>query len=432
LLKPQYQISQKQAKKAAEQPKTVKTHIAAEALDKARLEKEDQRLRARETRFSAFHFRWEVETSTTWKHPAEDANEEAAKKATEALAKGDAGPLEPRYHDTKSVVFSDADVAKQLELSAEQASPLEDLELQNASLDEDILRQMQFKSEIIYEIARLHENCAYAILGVSADASDGEIRKVFRKKTYAILGVSADASDGEIRKAYKIAAMQAHPDKGGDKEEFQELNSAYEKIMERRKGTKDTDGMEPSHPSSARREESSSETTKKIAATSAEAGAKEDEDAVEETEPADTGGGAFAPSETEALRPSGGIDLDAEALAEMASKFEVHIRQSSQLIGVRLKAEPLSTTVFGLRVIGFKDFQRATLMNGIREGDVLFSVDGMTFADPLDFIASLKSGPYTLRVIRRGLIGESRANGSGQQPLTGYLKMSETQRISSL
>ena len=32
--------------------------------------------------------------------------------------------------------------------------------------------QMCFKSEIVAEIARLHENSAYSILGVSPDASD--------------------------------------------------------------------------------------------------------------------------------------------------------------------------------------------------------------------------------------------------------------------
>lgn len=153
---------------------------------------------------------------------------------------GEAGPLELSTNCRKPIVLRDVDVAKQLDkLSLEEveeaarSSPMEDLELENHALDEYILRQMQFKSEIIDEIARLHENCAYAILGVSADASDGEIRK-----------------------AYKIAAMQAHPDKGGDKEEFQELNSAYEKIMERRKGTttKDADDGDRSCPSSARQQ----------------------------------------------------------------------------------------------------------------------------------------------------------------------------------
>eukprot|EP00913_Durusdinium_trenchii_P011418 g10723.t1 len=42
--------------------------------------------------------------------------------------------------------------------------------------------------------------------------------------------------DAEIKKAYRLIAMQCHPDKGGDKEDFQELTNAYEKIMEQRRG----------------------------------------------------------------------------------------------------------------------------------------------------------------------------------------------------
>ena len=38
----------------------------------------------------------------------------------------------------------------------------------NKAFDEYILRQMRFKSEVIDEIARLHENAAYAILGVDS------------------------------------------------------------------------------------------------------------------------------------------------------------------------------------------------------------------------------------------------------------------------
>merc|ERR1712217_656157 len=92
--------------------------------------------------------------------------------------------------------------------------PQEQLEEMNRALDEYILRQMCFKSEIVDEIARLHEDSAYAILGVSSDATDAEIKK-----------------------AYRLIAMQCHPDKGGDKEEFQELNNAYERIMDKRRSS---------------------------------------------------------------------------------------------------------------------------------------------------------------------------------------------------
>merc|ERR1712139_456742 len=92
--------------------------------------------------------------------------------------------------------------------------PTEELQDLNRFFDEYILRQLRFKSELIDEVARLHENVAYAILGVDPNATNEEIKK-----------------------AYRRTAMECHPDKGGDKEEFQELNNAFEKIMEQRRGS---------------------------------------------------------------------------------------------------------------------------------------------------------------------------------------------------
>ncbi|CAJ1389767.1 unnamed protein product [Effrenium voratum] len=153
---------------------------------------------------------------------------------------GDAGPLEgPRppsrgpdvslciEKSDNHFVLSDLALAHELQLSVEEAEKeaaqlgQEHLEELNRALDEYILRQMCFKSEIVDEIARLHEDSAYAILGVSSSATDAEIKK-----------------------AYKLIAMQCHPDKGGDKEDFQELTNAYEKIMEQRRsdGPKDRRG----------------------------------------------------------------------------------------------------------------------------------------------------------------------------------------------
>ncbi|CAE7528782.1 DJA6 [Symbiodinium sp. CCMP2592] len=162
---------------------------------------------------------------------------------------GDAGPLQvdrriqahaslPEGPDAGTAeashfVLSDLSLARELQLSAAEASKeasqlsAEHLEEMNRALDEYILRQMCFKSEIVDEIARLHEDSAYAILGVSSSATDAEIKK-----------------------AYRLIAMQCHPDKGGDKEDFQELTNAYEKIMEQRRSADDRGFKEHGHENS--------------------------------------------------------------------------------------------------------------------------------------------------------------------------------------
>jgi curved DNA-binding protein len=54
---------------------------------------------------------------------------------------------------------------------------------------------------------------------------------------YAVLGVAKNATADEIKKAYRKLASQHHPDKGGDKAKFQEIQSAYDVLgdIEKRK-----------------------------------------------------------------------------------------------------------------------------------------------------------------------------------------------------
>ncbi|KAK7253919.1 DnaJ molecular chaperone [Aureococcus anophagefferens] len=49
---------------------------------------------------------------------------------------------------------------------------------------------------------------------------------------YATLGVGRKASAEEIRRAYKLRAAKAHPDHGGDAEEFKRVAAAYAALPE--------------------------------------------------------------------------------------------------------------------------------------------------------------------------------------------------------
>lgn len=52
---------------------------------------------------------------------------------------------------------------------------------------------------------------------------------------YNVLGVSKTANDDEIRKAYRKLCLTHHPDKGGEAEEFQKIQKAYETLSDEKK-----------------------------------------------------------------------------------------------------------------------------------------------------------------------------------------------------
>ena len=52
---------------------------------------------------------------------------------------------------------------------------------------------------------------------------------------YAALGVQSTADASDIRKAYKKRALQTHPDKGGDEEEFKRVGAAYAVLSDQEK-----------------------------------------------------------------------------------------------------------------------------------------------------------------------------------------------------
>ena len=59
---------------------------------------------------------------------------------------------------------------------------------------------------------------------------------------YVLLGVERDADEGAIKSAYRKVAKAAHPDSGGDAEQFARLQTAYELLKDpvRRKVFDDT------------------------------------------------------------------------------------------------------------------------------------------------------------------------------------------------
>lgn len=52
---------------------------------------------------------------------------------------------------------------------------------------------------------------------------------------YDTLGISENASSDEIKKAYRKLANQHHPDKGGDTNQFQQIQAAYDAIGDEQK-----------------------------------------------------------------------------------------------------------------------------------------------------------------------------------------------------
>ena len=54
---------------------------------------------------------------------------------------------------------------------------------------------------------------------------------------YDILGVKRGASTDDLKKAYKKKAMKHHPDRGGDVQQFQKINEAYDTLKDPQKRT---------------------------------------------------------------------------------------------------------------------------------------------------------------------------------------------------
>jgi curved DNA-binding protein len=58
---------------------------------------------------------------------------------------------------------------------------------------------------------------------------------IFMQNPYQTLGVNHNATPDDIKRAYRKLASQHHPDKGGDKTRFQEVQSAYDTLSDPQK-----------------------------------------------------------------------------------------------------------------------------------------------------------------------------------------------------
>lgn len=90
----------------------------------------------------------------------------------------------------------------------------------------------------------------------SLEEAKKEEKKAKKRDYYAILGVSRDASENDIKKAYKKLAIKWHPDKNNQSEEskklaektFRDINDAYTVLSDPKKKQMYDSGVDPNNP----------------------------------------------------------------------------------------------------------------------------------------------------------------------------------------
>ena len=64
----------------------------------------------------------------------------------------------------------------------------------------------------------------------SRDLLEAKLEEMESVGAYAVLGIDPGADDKELAAAYREAARRTHPDRGGDKVQFQRLQAACQQI----------------------------------------------------------------------------------------------------------------------------------------------------------------------------------------------------------
>jgi len=77
------------------------------------------------------------------------------------------------------------------------------------------------------------------------DRVNTNMKSLQKRSALAFLGLSPDACDADINKMYKKMALELHPDKGGDPEKFQELQEMKERLNEIEKEEEDKKNEDP-------------------------------------------------------------------------------------------------------------------------------------------------------------------------------------------
>lgn len=149
-----------------------------------------------------------------------------------------------------------------------------------------------------------------------------------RFDAWRVLGISRGATRGEVRRAFYRKALLVHPDKGGDKAAFQELQRAYDEIIAEldAKVARGEAGEEP--PSSARPTPARRHRTEAQGAASEEA-QPEDECPEEEEVESDE---ALADEEDELFFCQKAILEAAEGIGECATEVLRHCRQAEEVL----------------------------------------------------------------------------------------------------